>query len=436
MDSKSPQGSHESHSPQGNIRVDRCRICDSEKLYMYLDLGKLPLANRFVKSPHEDEPRFPLEVLYCEDCGLSQLSLAIDPEVLFSYYPYHSSVAEPFRKHCAAIAAEAQGYFPKGGSGALAVDIASNDGCLPGEFAKKGFDVLGVDPAKNLAEIANRKGIPTICAFWGKDAANEIISRGGADVITATNVFAHVHDVNGFVEQVQRALKDEGIVMFEFHYAWELIKNNAFDTIYHEHHSYFLLRPVKMLFEKHGLRIFDARIFRMHGGALRVYAVKSGNKAVETRLSVQEMLRFEEENGLYNKKTYREFAGKVEKIKKDLLVFLREQKKAGKLVAGFGAAAKGNTLLNYCGVNSSLVRFIVDETQDKQGLYYAGTGIPIVGIGEIAKRKPDFIIIFPWNFEKEIIRNKVGVIKEFKANGGKYVIPIPEVRTISGEGEL
>src|SRR3989344_3605885 len=247
----------------GNIKLEECRVCGSKELYNYLDLGRLPLANRFLKKPGEDEPRFPLEVLYCKECSLSQLSLAVDSSVLFSYYPYRSSVSKTFQLHCSAMADEAGGYYPDT-KNTLVVDIASNDGCLLNEFRGRGFQVLGVDPAKNLVEISVKRGVPAICKFWGEDAANEIIKRGKARIITATNVFAHVHDVNGFLENAGKAIDEGGMLIFEFHYGWELIKNTAFDTIYHEHHSYFILRPIKRLFEKHGLRIFDAKIFPIH----------------------------------------------------------------------------------------------------------------------------------------------------------------------------
>ena len=416
-----------------NIKLERCRVCGSAGLSKYLDLGKLPLANRFVKSVSEEEPRFPLEVLYCGNCGLSQLSLVVDPKVLFSYYPYRSSISKTFQKHCSEMAEVAKQYFPNMGD-TLVVDIASNDGCLLNEFGKKGFKVLGVDPAENIARIANERGIETLCEFWNAETAEKIIERGKAKIITATNVFAHVHDVNGFVANAKKALAKDGMLIFEFHYAGDLIGKAEFDTIYHEHLSYFLLRPLIFLFKKHGMRIFDVKIFPVHGGALRIYAVNQENP-IKDKASVEELLDSERKNGLDRIETYSKFRGKVEKIRGDFRGLMRKLKGEGKLVAGFGAAAKGNTLLNYCGTGSGYIKFIVDETPEKQGLFYAGTKIPIRGIEAISREKPDYIIIFPWNFSGEIIA-KIDQVKEFREKNGKYIIPIPEVRIVSGVEEL
>ncbi|MEK6957779.1 MAG: class I SAM-dependent methyltransferase [archaeon] len=416
-----------------NIKLKHCRICGSQDLTNYLDLGSLPLANGFVKGESEEEPRFPLEVMYCGNCGLSQLGLVVDPKILFSYYPYRSSISRTFQNHCSEMAEVAKQYFPNP-KDTLVVDIASNDGCLLNEFKKKGFKVLGVDPAKNIAKIANERGIETLCEFWGPETAGKITKRGKAKIITATNVFAHVHDVNGFVANAKKALAEDGMLIFEFHYAGDLIGKTEFDTIYHEHLSYFLLRPLTFLFGKHGMRIFDARIFPVHGGALRIYAVNKDNP-LEDKDSVKELLEFEKNNGLDRIETYYRFRENVEKIKRDFSRLMRKFRKEGKLVAGFGAAAKGNTLLNYCGINRDFIKFIVDETPEKQGLLYAGTKIPVKGFEAIREMKPDYIIIFPWNFSKEII-SKVSQVKEFREKNGKYVIPIPEVRIVSGVEEL
>lgn len=422
-----------SNSINDVVKLENCRICNSTDLTKYLDLGSLPLANRFVKDESEEEPIFTLEVLFCGNCGLSQLSRVVDPEILFSYYPYRSSISKTFQKHCAEMAEIVKQYFPETGE-TLVVDIASNDGCLLNEFKKKGFKILGVDPAENIAKIANENGIETLCEFWNEKTAEKIIERGKAQIITATNVFAHVHDVNSFVANAKKSLSKDGMLIFEFHYAGELIDKTEFDTIYHEHLSYFLLRPLIYLFKKHKMRVFDIKLSPVHGGALRVYVVNENN-AIESKPSVKQLLESEKKGKFDNLDTYFKFRDNVEKIKNDFVELMRKLKENGKLVAGFGAAAKGNTLLNYCEIDKNFIKFIIDETPEKQGLLYAGTKIPVYGIDTIAKMPPDYIVIFPWNFSKEII-NKVDQIKEFKENKGKYIIPIPKVRVVNGAEDL
>ncbi|MDO8428065.1 MAG: class I SAM-dependent methyltransferase [Candidatus Diapherotrites archaeon] len=402
-----------------------CRICDSTNLTAYLELGNLPLANRFLKNETDFCPRFPLTVLYCNNCSLSQLSVVVDPEFLFSHYLYKSSISATFREHCAKLGQELKTYFPEP-KNTLTLDIASNDGCLLKEFKDQGFKVLGVDPAENLAKKANELGLPTICAFWDNQTAEQVMQKEQPEIITATNVFAHTHDVKGFVAAIKKSLAPKGITVIEFHYMGSLIMENAFDTIYHEHVSYFLLKPLMLLFEKYGLRIFKVKLVPIHGGALRLYAAHSQSE-FQTDPSVTELLEWETQNKMYDLETYLQFKNNVKQIREDFVTVLKKLKAEGKLIAGFGAAAKGNTLLNYCGMTQNQIQFIVDETPEKQGLLYAGTNIPIYSFDAIDKYSPNYIVIFPWNFSAEIIK-KIGEKTKFTQKNGKYIIPIPKVR--------
>lgn len=413
--------------------VRECRICGSSKLVKYFHLGVMPLANAYVDpASKENEFGFPLEVLFCEECALSQLSIVVDPVVMFSNYAYHSSISKTFQAHCADMAEQLSGYLKK--PVLFAVDIASNDGCLLGEFKKKGFRVLGVEPAKNLAAIANAQGIETLPYFWDEVIAKKILQKYGApDVITATNVFAHVHDVKSFVQNVKLVLDDEGLLVIEVPYALNLIKKNEFDTIYHEHLSYFLVKPLKRLFENEGLVLADVQEMPIHGGTIRVFVVKKENKGfVRQTARVQDFLNREQKEGLHSVKSYFDFVKQLLDLKIELLLLLSRIKKEGKSIAGYAASAKGNTMLNYCGISSDFIDFIIDETPEKQNKLYAGNHIPIFGYSELEKRKPDYLIILAWNFAKEIMAKT----KQHEKRGGKYIIPIPHVRVVAFAGEL
>ncbi len=413
--------------------ISECRICGSKKLVKYFHLGMMPLANAYVDpASKENEFGFPLEVLFCENCALSQLSIVVDPSTMFSDYAYHSSISKTFQKHCAEMGDQLKGYLKK--PSLFAVDVASNDGCLLREFKKKGYRVLGVDPAKNLAAMANAEGLETLPYYWDEVVAKKILQKYGApDVITAMNVFAHVHDVKSFVQNVKLVLDDEGVFVIEVPYALNLIKKNEFDTIYHEHLSYFLVKPLKHLFESEGMELRDVQEMPIHGGTIRVFVTKKENNGfVRQAGRIAEFLKREQAEGLHSVKSYFDFVNRLLDLKIDLLQLLSRLKKEGKTIGAYAASAKGNTLLNYCGVSSDFIDFIIDETPEKQNKLYAGNHIPIFGLPELEKRKPDYLVILAWNFAKEIM----GKTRDHEKRGGKYIIPIPHVRVVSSAGEL
>ncbi len=404
-------------------KIEKCRICGAKNLIKYLDLGETPLANSLLDTSEktDGEIKYPLEVMYCKDCSLSQLSIVVNPEILFSDYVYHSSISKTFQDHCAEMA-EKISRITNPSKEVLAVDIASNDGCLLKKFKNKGFRTLGVEPAKNLAEDANSKGIETVCSFWTIKTANEILGRyGEARIITATNVFAHVDDLNEFLKAINILLNKDGLFIIEVPYLSDLFTKNEFDTIYHEHLSYFLVKPLKKLYEKHNLKIINIEKYPIHGGSLRIYASKN---TLKDETNVQDFLRLEEKETLYDIKTYEKFNKKVINVKGELLKLLKDLKNKDKKVGAYGASAKGNTLLNYCGIDSELVSFIIDDTRAKQHHFAPGSRIEIVDTSWLEKDKPDYLLLLAWNFAKEI---KERTSKIYKSEV-KYIIPIPNVK--------
>ena len=389
--------------------VHNCRVCGSGNLVKYVDFGMMPLANSHVNpSSMEKEHTFPLEVMLCRDCSLSMLSIVVQPELMFSNYSYHSSVSKTFQNHCNELAKQMKSLF--GNEGALVVDIASNDGCMLREFRKYGFGVLGVEPAGNLAEKANKEGIETIPEFWGRGAVEKIIAEHGkAGIITATNVFAHVDDLHDFARNVKRLLSDDGVFIIEVPYAINLIKKREFDTIYHEHLSYFLVKPLLKLFESEGMEVKDVEENQIHGGSIRFFVAKKSNRRLPLNLKrIEMLLGREEKEKMYSEKTYFDFANELLEIKIDLLTLLSKLSKEGMKIGAYGASAKGNTLLNYSGISSDFVGFIIDDTPEKQNMLYAGNHIPIYPFGELEKRKPDYLIILAWNFAREIMDKTQG----------------------------
>ena len=405
-------------------RLKKCRVCNSKNLIKYLNLGKTPLANSLVelKDKNKKETEYPLEVLYCKDCSLSQLSVVVDPKILFSKYVYRSSISKTFQSHCAQMVKDVVKII-KPRRNELVVDIASNDGCLLHQFKNEGFKTLGVEPAKNIADIANAGGIETICSFWSIETADEILKKyGKAGMITATNVLAHVNDLNEFLKAVTILLNKEGLFVVEVPYLYDIFKKNEFDTIYHEHLSYLLVKPLKRLYEKHGLKIIYIEKYPIHGGSLRIYASKNKPKSN----NVQYFLNFEDKNKLYNIETYKNFDKKVKKIKNDLLNLLKNIKSKNKKVVAYGASAKGSTLLNVCGINKDLISFIVDDTPEKQNKFAPGSKIPIKNASYFEKEKSHYIILLAWNFAEELIQKT----KNHRERGGKYIISIPKVRVV------
>lgn len=415
-------------------QISECRICGSKNLSIYLDLGSMPLANALLRPETKEKPEhfFPLETMFCNDCSLSQLSVVVDPNILFSGYAYRSSISKTFRQHCRDMGVEIKKRLG-GKNGLLALDIASNDGCLLKEFRSEGFKVVGVEPATNLAAIARADAITTFDSFWSAKTAENIVKElGKVDVITATNVLAHVDDVNAFVSALDIVLNENGLVVIEVPTVANIVEKNQFDTIYHEHLSYFLLKPLMTLFERNGFNVIDIQQFEIHGGSMRIFAAKKSSSLKKNEITINQYIEMEELKQLYSLQTYLKLARNVEKIKKELLSILTEINEGGKHVAAYGASAKGNTLLNYCGIGTNLISFIIDDTPEKQNCLAPGNHIPILPYVHLEEKKPQYLVLLAWNFARELI-SKTSVHRN---RGGKYIIPIPEVKIVSSENEL
>jgi SAM-dependent methyltransferase len=409
--------------------MEFCRSCGSPLQKPFLDLGNSPLSNGYLseKNIHVMEPYFPLEVYFCPHCSLVQLDVFEAPEQIFSSdYAYFSSYSSSWLAHCKAyvdMMVKRFGYTEN----SFVMEVASNDGYLLQYFKEHHVPVKGVEPAKNTAEIAIAKGIPTDVTFFNTGYANEMISRNSpADLIIGNNVLAHNPNLNDFVEGLRIALKPHGVITMEFPHLLQLMVNNQFDTIYQEHYSYLSLHAVRYLFNAHHLEIFDVDELSTHGGSLRIYAKHTGDPVNEISPRVLELLDKEKRAGLLDQTTYKKFRMNVEATKRALLQCLITAKNGGKAIVGYGAPAKGNTLLNYCGIRTDLLDYTVDSNPHKQNLFLPGTHIPIKHPDQIWHDKPDYILILPWNIREEIME-QLSFAREW---GGKFIIPIPEVRVI------
>lgn len=405
-----------------------CRSCQGKNLFPYLDLGITPLANGLLKPEniYKDELQFPLVVCYCRDCSLSQLSVVVNPEILFRDYFYMSSISNTFKNHCNSTAVNLIETLQLDKND-LVVDIASNDGCLLQEFKKMNIKILGIEPAVNLATIANSNGIETLNNFWNKESANKIVQEyGGAKVITAFNVFAHVDDVHGFVQNVMTSLNDDGMFVLQVPYLIDFLEKHEFDTVYHEHLSYFLVKPLQHILEQNGMKIINVKKHPIHGGTIEIRAIKNTEKTNNIKSNIDDFIIVEKNLGYYEEKSYLNFAKEVQDIKKNLNQLIFDLKKQGKKIAGFAASAKGNTLLNYCGIDSNSINYIIDQTPVKQGLLTPGSHIPITPISTLENDPPDFLLILAWNFVDEIMEKT----KQYKSKGGKYIIPIPKIQIV------
>ncbi len=407
-------------------RLTFCRVCGGHDLVPFLDLGNMPLVNRYVvpAQEQEEEPRFPLQILFCRSCSLSQLSVVVDPRVLYSEYDYHSSVSLTFQKHCEDMARSLSKVLDLSEKN-LVVEIASNDGCLLSKFKKLSCRVIGVEPARNLAQSARDAGLPTLNRFWDAGAADQIREEHGpARLIVATNVLAHVDDLHGFLHTAAGLLDPSGALVFEVPYMVNFMNRAEFDTAYHEHLSYFLLRPLKKVLEANGLMLADVQEFEIHGGSIRVTSRPTGAGA--SSVHVQRLLGWEEELGLYEETTYLRFASHVSILKEELTVFLHALKSRGKRLAAYGASAKGNVLLNYCQLGKETLDYVVDDTHAKQGKLYPGNLLPIVNRDHLRTSPPDYLLLLAWNFVDEMVSNTT----DYRAHGGRYIVPIPSLRVI------
>jgi len=392
------------------------------------DLGLSPLANSYVKfeNVRSGEKFYPLKVWVCESCLLSQLEEFESPDAIFSDYLYFSSISTSWVEHARRYCEMMTGRFGFDASSQI-VEIASNDGYLLQHFKAKGIPVLGVEPAANVAKVAwEQKQIPSVVKFFGVQTAQELVTDGrSADLLLGCNVLAHVPDINDFVGGLKVALKPAGVITFEFPHLLRLIEQNQFDTIYHEHFSYLSLLAVEKIFVHHGLTLFDVEELPTHGGSLRIFARHTENAAPVAAITprIEAMRRAETDFGLTSMATYTAFAEKVKATKRKLLKFLIDAKDAGKSVACYGAAAKGVTMVNYCGVRDDLVDYVVDKSPYKQNHFMPGVRIPIYGPERVFETRPDYLLILPWNLRTEIAGQMAG-IREW---GGKFVVPIPEV---------
>lgn len=412
-------------------KISSCQFCKSKNLTKVLDFGKTPPANSFLKQINHDkkEDVYPLQVYLCKNCHLLQLGHVVKPEILFKDYVYTSSTSPVFVKHFEEYAKTVFNRFHLNYNSTV-VDIGSNDGILLKPFKALGVKVLGVDPAQNLADRATIEGVPTLPKFFDSQLAEEIVGRiGNIDIVTANNVFAHIRDLDEIVKGIKILLKEDGVFIFEVAYLGDFIEKNYFDLIYHEHLYYHAVGPLDYFFKKHGMIIFDVERVPTHGGSIRVYVKKAkANRPVN--LSVQKIIKEENEKGLGKEKTYVDFSKKIEENKKILLNLLREIKTQEKMIVGYGAPAKGNTLLNYFGINNKLLDYIIDDSPLKQGLFTPGTHIPVVSINKLAEKPtPDYVLILAWNFAESIMKK----LMETTSWKGNFIIPVPKPKVISNK---
>jgi SAM-dependent methyltransferase len=398
----------------------RCRVCQQETLEEFLSLGPTPLANRFLtrEQLEETEPSFPLDVYFCHTCGLVQLVDVVPPEVLFRDYLYLTGVSSPMRTHFAALAEDvAQEY--RVGPGSLVVDIGSNDGTLLSGFRRFGSRILGVEPAANIAATANAAGIQTINQFFGPALAEEIArTRGPVQVVLATNVFAHVHDLDHFLKGVSAMLSAEGVLVIEVPYLVDILDNTEFDTIYHEHLSYFAVRPIVAIFSRFGMGIVGLKRISVHGGSIRVTVQKSRTHLPSV---VDRFIALEIERGLDSMRTYYEFAQRVHIIRGELIKLLGDLKAQGVPIVGYGAPAKASTLLNFCKIGPDVLEYLIDATPSKQGRFSPGMHIPIYSEQRFHTKPPDYALLLVWNYADEILGKEAA----YRRRGGRFIIPIP-----------
>lgn len=404
--------------------MPKCRICGNDLGEAFLSLGNSPLSNAYLSkdSLNKMEPYYPLDLYVCEKCYLVQLEEFEQAKNIFSSdYAYFSSYSQSWLDHCKKYTEMMidRFHFDKD---AFIVEIASNDGYLLQYFKSHNIPVLGIEPASDTAKVAISKGIPTDVTFFNTVYAKEMSKNNKlADLIIGNNVLAHNPNLNDFVEGLKIALKPRGLITMEFPHVQRLIERNQFDTIYHEHYSYFSFYTVQNLFASHGLEIFDVEELPTHGGSLRIYAKHAEDNSKTIFSRVNDLLKNEKDAKLFNIETYQKFGDKVKLTKRNLLEFLIQAKNEGKTIVGYGAPAKGNTLLNYCGIRTDFLDYTVDMNPYKQNKFLPGTHIPIKHPGEIKKNKPDYVLILPWNIKEEIME-QMGYIREW---GGKFVIAIP-----------
>lgn len=401
-----------------------CRFCHTHLRDVVIDLGATPLANSYISPERygEMEPYYPLKVWICSQCGLVQVEEFSSPASIFSQYDYFSSYSDTWLEHARKYAENMRERYGISASSQV-VEVASNDGYLLQYFQQAGIRVLGVEPAVNVAEVARRKGIPTETVFLGSETAQDLSREHAADLLIANNVLAHVPDINDFVEGLRILLKPDGLLTIEFPHVLNMIREIQFDTIYHEHFCYLSLSVVQKILAAHGLRVFHVEELPTHGGSLRVFACHNTSPRQE-QASVAAILLKESEAHLGEAAGYRNFAATVSRIKLDLLEFLIQSRREGKMVCGYGAAAKGNTLFNYTGIRPDLVTAVADRSPHKQGKYLPGSRIPIISPERLLDMQPNFVLILPWNIREEVMR-QLAPIRQW---GGQFVTAVPALK--------
>ena len=416
----------QNHKNNSDLHQGNCLSCGTELRHTFVDLGMSPPCESYRKAEQKNqmEAFYPLHAYVCEKCFLVQLQEYITPENIFSDYAYFSSYSDSWLQHAKNYVDMAVERFQLNNQSQV-VEIASNDGYLLQYFVAKNIPTLGIEPAGNIAKVAIKKGIPTVVKFFGEETAREQVEKGiGADLLLGNNVLAHTPYLNDFVKGMKIILKPQGVITMEFPHLMKLMEENQFDTIYHEHFSYFSYLTVEKVFAKHGLTIFDVEELPTHGGSLRIYARHIENNSQPVTEKVLELKAREKAAGFTDLQTYFSFGKQVQETKHKLLNFLIQAKREGKSIVGYGAPGKGNTLLNYCGIRTDFLDYTVDRSPYKQGLYLPGTHIPIFHPDKIQETKPDYLLILPWNLKDEIM-SQMAYIRDW---GGKFIVPIPEVK--------
>ncbi len=405
-----------------------CRFCSTPLLDTFVDLGMSPLCESYIPADklNQMEPFYPLKTWVCRSCLLVQLEQYVKAEEIFTEYAYFSSYASSWVKHAQDYAAEISKRLNLGAQ-SFVVELASNDGYLLQWFVRRGIPCLGIEPAANVAAAAHERGVDTLVRFFDEELGATLAAEGRqADLVIGNNVLAQVPDLNSFISGIRNLLKQTGTATLEFPHLQRLVEGNQFDTIYHEHFSYFSLLSVEKIFAAHGLEVFDVDELWTHGGSLRIHARHAGDRSRPASERLLELRAREERLGYSRLETYRPFEAKVHATKRRLLELLIRARDAGKRVAGYGAPGKGNTLLNFCGIRTDLVEFTVDKNRYKQGKYLPGTHIPIYAPEKLDEARPDYILILPWNFKDEILVQ----LAHARGWGAQFIVPIPEAAVI------